>query len=281
MAHDGGDADGGTVEIIHESLIERWPTLRRWLDEDHEEKVFLVELGAAAKQWDVRGRPAGLVWRGEAMEETRRWYVQRPRQLPAREQAFVDAVLALGQRGRRVRRFAFASAILILVAIAGGATTAYVRVRAAEQEARENATDKEREAARAQQALAVVEEKDRARQAAEERQTRAEAATRRAQADGEVKDVALDQSRQKIEANEVVIKLTHEQLEAKVDELQRFVADLRAAQQKAEQASKRAGEAVLAQKQISSELERITAAQRAKIQQLEEEKRKLSTKLKE
>src|SRR5690606_4963566 len=74
-----GDAGGGSVEIVHESLIERWPTLRRWLDEDQEDVAFLAQLAAAAKQWEAKGHAAGLLWRGDAMEEARRWATQRPR----------------------------------------------------------------------------------------------------------------------------------------------------------------------------------------------------------
>ena len=53
-----GDAGGGSVEIVHESLIERWPTLRRWLDEDQEDAAYMAQLSAAAKQWDAKGRAA-------------------------------------------------------------------------------------------------------------------------------------------------------------------------------------------------------------------------------
>ncbi|MEO8698554.1 MAG: serine/threonine-protein kinase, partial [Kofleriaceae bacterium] len=40
------------IELVHESLIKSWPTLRRWLDENHEDAVFLAQVRAAAQQWD-------------------------------------------------------------------------------------------------------------------------------------------------------------------------------------------------------------------------------------
>ncbi len=82
---------GGTVELVHESLIERWPALHRWLEEDQEDAAYLAQLAAASKQWDGKGRAAGLLWRGEAMEEARRWRAQRPRELGERDRAFLDA----------------------------------------------------------------------------------------------------------------------------------------------------------------------------------------------
>src|SRR5690606_24343280 len=108
------------VEIVHESLIDRWPTLRRWLDEDQEDAAFLSQLAAAAKQWEAKGHAPGLLWRGDAMEEARRWYNQRERELPAREQAFLDAVFALARRGKRLRRLALTASFIVLAAIAAG-----------------------------------------------------------------------------------------------------------------------------------------------------------------
>ncbi|MCW5801424.1 MAG: serine/threonine protein kinase [Deltaproteobacteria bacterium] len=128
-------AEGGrTVELVHESLIDRWPRLRRWLDEDHDDAAFAAQLAAAAKQWDARGRPAGLLWRGDAMEEARRW-VARQRTVPAREQAFLDAVLALAHAAAGIRRAAVGGAFAVLVAIAAGASVAYFAVREAKHDA--------------------------------------------------------------------------------------------------------------------------------------------------
>ncbi len=56
----GGGSGGATVEIVHESLIEAWLTLRRWLEESHEDSMFLEQLRAAARQWETqaaRSRP--------------------------------------------------------------------------------------------------------------------------------------------------------------------------------------------------------------------------------
>ena len=64
---DGGT--GATVEIVHESLIHSWPTLRRWLDESQEDAAFLEQLRTAARQWQQKGRPTDLLWRGEIVDE--------------------------------------------------------------------------------------------------------------------------------------------------------------------------------------------------------------------
>jgi hypothetical protein len=123
VVHTRGEGEGApAIELVHESLIRSWPTLLRWLDESHEDVAFIAQLRGAAKQWDQKGRPEGLLWRNEAMEEARRWRARYQRELPARENDFLDAVLGLAERAARRKRriivgsFAF---LLVLVAAAG------------------------------------------------------------------------------------------------------------------------------------------------------------------
>jgi hypothetical protein len=157
---------GGAVEIVHESLIATWPTLRRWLDESQEDAAFVAQLATSARQWDAKGRPQGLLWRGEAMDEAQRWARKRPRMLAEREQAFLGALLALARRGRRMRVAAIVSAFVLLGAVATGASIAYVRVSAAEADARDNAS-------KAQEALRKELTAQAARDKAEEERTAA------------------------------------------------------------------------------------------------------------
>ena len=42
---------GSTVEIVHESLVHGWPTLRRWLDENQDDAALVDQLRTAARQW--------------------------------------------------------------------------------------------------------------------------------------------------------------------------------------------------------------------------------------
>ncbi len=133
-----GDAGGGSAEIVHESLIDRWPTMRRWLDEDQEDAAFLVQLAAAAKQWEAKGHASGLLWRGDAMEEARRWYHAHPRVLAARDLAFLKAVFALASRGQRTRRILLGVVIVVLGGGALAASAAAVMIRSAQQSAVEN-----------------------------------------------------------------------------------------------------------------------------------------------
>jgi serine/threonine protein kinase len=272
-----GDAGGGSVEIVHESLIDRWPTLRRWLDEDQEDAAFLSQLSSAAKQWEAKGRAAGLLWTGDAMEEARRWYSQRPRELPAREAAFLDAVFALARRGKRAKRAALIATFVVLGCVAAGASVAAVRIRAAEQDAKAalaeiKQKEAERDAAAQKQALA---EADKAKaeldkQAAETEKQKAEADKAKAEAE-----------KQKAEADKQQLEqMSREQLEAANADLAKKAAEAQAAKEAAVRekvkAEASAAEARKAKEQAQAANEKL----KTENERLQKEASKLSKTLK-
>ncbi len=240
-----GDAGGSTVEIVHESLIDRWPTLRRWLDEDQEDAAYVAQLAAAAKQWDARGKAAGLLWRGDAMEEARRWFNLRPREnLPPRDRAFLEAVFALAKRGKRVRRVALIAVMLVLGGVAAGAMIALVKVQAAETEAQANADEAMKEKATVEKqrkdvtdALQAMKDKEAQRLAAEADKTKAVAAQSQAERD---KQAAEEQKQQAEHQTEEVkaqsaaeLQKKNEALQASLNESKKQSAALQAANEKA------------------------------------------------
>ena len=127
------------VELVHESLIKSWPTLRRWLDENQEDAAFLAQVRAAAQQWDHRGRVEGLLWRNEAMDEARVWRAKSARVLPVREDAFLTAVFELANRTARTRRRRIGGAFAFLCALVAAASIGLVLIRSAEQRATDQA----------------------------------------------------------------------------------------------------------------------------------------------
>jgi len=249
------DAGGGTAEIVHESLIDRWPMMRRWLDEDQEDAAFVAQLAAAAKQWEARGHAAGLLWRGDAMEEARRWYAQRPRELAPRDAAFLDAVFALAKRGKAVRRFLLAATFIVLGGGAVAASAAAVMIHSAQQQAETNETLAKQQTAAAtraadtaKQALAERDKKDAERVAAEQKQHDAEKVATTAKTE------------------EAAEKLSHEQDNAAhIVQLEAEKATAVAAQKTAESA---AVEAKKAKEQLAVEL----AKSKAEVERMKNEK---------
>ena len=143
----------GAVELVHESLIKSWPTLQRWLDENQEDGAYLAQIRAAAKQWDSKGRPEGLLWRAEAMEEARLWRSRYQGELPQREADFLAAVIELATRATRRRRRAVVAGFIFLGALVAAAGAALIVIRqnaAAAQRAEKDALDKKAIAVKAQ-----------------------------------------------------------------------------------------------------------------------------------
>jgi WD40 repeat protein/serine/threonine protein kinase len=105
---EGSNQDESTVEIVHESLIDQWPLLAKWLDEEQDDAPFLTRLRSAARDWEASKKADGLLWRGEAAEDAQRWYARhradRGATLTGREEQYLQAVIARSARSRRVRR---------------------------------------------------------------------------------------------------------------------------------------------------------------------------------
>jgi serine/threonine protein kinase len=131
----GDTAAGSFVEIVHESLLRTWPTLERWLDENHEDAIFRDQITAIAKQWDARARPAGLLWRGETADEARRWRRRYRGPLPRVASEYLDAVSALATRAARTRQMLTLGALAFLGLLVVVGSVALVSIRTAERNA--------------------------------------------------------------------------------------------------------------------------------------------------
>jgi serine/threonine protein kinase len=176
------DMTGATVELVHESLIHTWPRLRRWLDENQDDAAFLAELRNAARQWQARGRPSGLLWRGEAMEEARRWHRRYHGELPEVQRDYLAAVFHLADRSRRLRRVLLGGAFGFMTLLVAAAAVALIVIRDAEREAARQAIAAQESAEMAESRLLQVEEKERDRTRAE---AEARASEKKAQANAQ------------------------------------------------------------------------------------------------
>jgi WD40 repeat protein/serine/threonine protein kinase len=117
-----GEAGEERVEVIHEALLVAWPRLVEWRREDTEGARLRDQLRAAARQWEERARPRGLLWRAEALTEYQLWRARHPGALTESETAFAAASLADAARGKRARRALLAVAFVSLAVVAGALT---------------------------------------------------------------------------------------------------------------------------------------------------------------
>ncbi len=277
VVHSSGESDVPQVEIIHESLIASWPTLSRWLDENQEAAAFLAELRTAAKQWRSRGRPQGLLWRGQAEEEARHWYHHCAEELSESENEFLRDVFALADRAARRRRRLVAATIVFLAIIAAAAVVALFLIRNAERTAREEteralqaekvaqerATDLQVKERRIRQQLEEIERERTAAEQAEQRAVEAESLTQWTKA--ELID-ALEAAQRSRAAAEQAKKVA-EQQSNKATDAARKAKDASARAQQAMQKAQRATES---QRQTNKKLELLLREKEARIRKLKQ-----------
>ncbi len=259
----GGTVSGGSVEIVHESLIHSWPLLRRWLDETQEDAALLEQLRNAAKQWQVRGRAQGLLWRGEAMQEARLWHGRYRGELPELQRAYLAAVFALADRATRRKRWAVIGAMSFLFALVIAAGVALVQIREAQQEAtaqtervaEQLVLTREAEAgANAERASAVAARRQLETQNAEI--TAAYRDARHARAESERARIAAEEAR-----------IAAEEARKRAETSKRSE---RSSRRRATEQAKRASEAAAAEKRANERLQALLDEERLRVQELEE-----------
>jgi hypothetical protein len=246
-----GGEDSATIELVHESLITRWPLLRRWLDEGRDDVAFREQLRDAARQWDVRGRPQGLLWRGEAMEDARLWRARHGDVLPGREHAFLAAVFLVATRAQRLRRALVTATIGALCLVIAGGSVALVQIRRAEERAVVQAEVAGNEAGRARAAEAKVKEQLDLVRREQEAKARAEAEVQRGRED---------------------LRLVNDELKQALD---KAYVESRRARDSAAEATRMAGSL----RSANLLLERLLADAQARAERLERERRKIASEL--
>ncbi|HET7500322.1 MAG TPA: bifunctional serine/threonine-protein kinase/formylglycine-generating enzyme family protein, partial [Kofleriaceae bacterium] len=95
-----GDGEAPIIEIAHESLVQTWSALARWLDESREERRLLEELLDAARLWERRGKRPEDTWSEADLATTRHRAAQLGLVLPPR----IEEFFAAGDRRHQARR---------------------------------------------------------------------------------------------------------------------------------------------------------------------------------
>ena len=121
--------DAGSVEITHEALLQAWPRLRAWVDQDREGSLLRQRLEEDAATWAAQDRDSSLLYRGARLETARQWADGAgPGSLTATAGDFLAVSSQQRTRSTWVRRAAVA-VVVVLALIAGTAAVLAVRER--------------------------------------------------------------------------------------------------------------------------------------------------------
>jgi serine/threonine protein kinase len=137
-------SESSTVEIVHESLIHSWPTLRKWLDENQDDAALLDQLRTASRQWQAKGKDPGLLWRGDAADEARRWFKRYRGPLTDVQRAFLDSVFDQTRKAAARKRNIVAAGFIGMGVLVAAALVALVFIRQAQKKASKNADEAEK-----------------------------------------------------------------------------------------------------------------------------------------
>jgi tetratricopeptide (TPR) repeat protein len=108
------------VSVAHEALLEHWPRVRSWREQNREHLRAHARLSAAMRAWEREGRSRDfLLARGKPLAEARALLADGAR-LSEPERALVDASNKRARRFERLR----AAAVISLIVLTGSASVA-------------------------------------------------------------------------------------------------------------------------------------------------------------
>ncbi|MGW4211550.1 nSTAND1 domain-containing NTPase [Lentzea sp. NPDC004789] len=116
--------DSGSVEITHEALLQAWPRLRSWIDEDRAGNLARQKLEEDATTWAATERDSSLLYRGARLEGAR----QQQQNVTAVAKEFVRASERQHRKSVWLRRSAVAL-VSVFALIAAGAAVIAVQQR--------------------------------------------------------------------------------------------------------------------------------------------------------
>jgi WD40 repeat protein/DNA-binding SARP family transcriptional activator len=129
-------AAGDGVELVHEALLERWPRLAEWVEEDVQGRRLHRHLAHAAAEWETAGRDTGELYRGARLAAALEWADAAGDEagLNLRERAFLEeSRTAFTRANRRLRVLLAVVLVLLVAAVAAGAVALAARASAKRQ----------------------------------------------------------------------------------------------------------------------------------------------------
>jgi WD40 repeat protein/DNA-binding SARP family transcriptional activator len=122
--------DEGTVELVHEALLERWPRLAAWLDEDAQGRRLRRHLTQAAAGWEATRRDPSELYRGARLAAALEWAdsADSHPELNRLEREFLDlSRIASARANTRLRGFLALAVLLLVGALVAGALALVAR----------------------------------------------------------------------------------------------------------------------------------------------------------
>jgi len=105
------------VEIIHDSLLVEWGSLKAWLEEDRPSLLIQQQLSEAANEWKRHHFEASYLFSGKRLNELQAWTESHEYRLSKLEEDFLKQSAAGYARQRRTQRIFWGMAVVLLAAL--------------------------------------------------------------------------------------------------------------------------------------------------------------------
>lgn len=112
------------AELAHQALVESWPRLRDWVEDNRTFRSWQEDLRRTMRTWQEQGQPPGLTLDRPRLKEADHWFGTRADQIPAEEADFVRHSGLLRARERRRRTLRFTALCMALVVASAAAVVA-------------------------------------------------------------------------------------------------------------------------------------------------------------
>ncbi len=243
------ERDGSTAALAHDALIQGWPTLARWIDDEGQDLGFLEQLGAAARLWSSNSRDGDLLWRGELLRDAASFRKRFRGELSQVEKAFLEQSFALETQEARRKRRRVVAALALMAAVALASFVAMGIIARARFEAVHQAQI-------ARQAEAEATKQAAAAKQAETEATAAEAQARERLSEVQQKERERAEAARRAEEAKEQVKLANDHLQVKNQELVATLAEAKAAWSRANEARARAEASSKAERRAKDEARR-------------------------
>ena len=88
-----------TAEVVYEALIRHWPKLAEWINRDRAFLSWLRQIKSSMDLWSADPTDEGPLLRGGMLAQAQDWLARRSDDLGPTERSYIEASLALRQRG--------------------------------------------------------------------------------------------------------------------------------------------------------------------------------------
>ncbi|ROO50926.1 WD40 repeat protein [Micromonospora sp. Llam0] len=129
--------DAETLTITHEALLNAWPTLRDWIDNDRADLIIGQRLDAAAANWQAEERDPATLYRGVKLTAAQDWAEQHAPDVSPLTREFISASSVHARRRTRALYQVVAALIVLTLTTATLAAYAFDQRSHAESRSRE------------------------------------------------------------------------------------------------------------------------------------------------